>query len=94
MIAIEGSPDSVLGPFVTLEDFVFRVGTTNDPNSWTDAPAPTQMYFEELEGFGWLISLSWESGAIKNTWLEVTVLANERHRTRRARRVLLRQPHR
>ena len=78
MIAIEGSPDSVLGPFVTLEDFVFRVGNTNDPNSWTDAPAPTQMYFEELEEFGWLISFSWESGAIENTWLEVTVLANER----------------
>ncbi len=78
LIDILDLPDNVLGPLITLDDFAFRVGNTNDPNSWADGPAPNQIGFVEYTDLGWGIFLSWESGAIKNTWLEVTVLANER----------------
>ena len=64
---------------ITLKDLTFRMGTSNDPNTWQEAPSPTlsskTIGFESDKR---LYTLVWPSGAIQNTWLEVTVAANRR----------------
>lgn len=73
---------SFLTAELSLADFQFRVGTGNDPSNWADAPQPTAFRsdttYPGYYGLPVRVSFAWEDGAIKNTWLEVTVLANER----------------
>ncbi len=72
----------------TLSDFVFKVGNSNDPGTWSNAPAP--LYPPAVRvGAGTngstRITLIWandnpataerEAGAISKQWLQVTVLA-------------------
>ncbi len=52
-------------------DFTFKLGNDDTPGNWTDAPAPASIDATVNQ-----ITLTWNDGAIRNTWLEVTVLAN------------------
>jgi len=63
----------------SLSDFTFKMGTSTDPGTWLDAPAPSAITFREGAGTGGtdILEITWLDGAIKNTWLEVTMLANE-----------------
>ncbi len=59
------------------DDFVFRVGNSNDTSTWTAAPSPT--YFNDYPGRGpggsTQITLIWNDNAIQNEWLQVILLA-------------------
>ncbi len=63
----------------SLSDFTFKMGTSTNPGTWIDAPAPSAITFREGAGVGGtdILEITWPDGAIKNTWLEVTMLANE-----------------
>ncbi len=65
---------------ITAEDFTFQVGTNNALASWTAAPAPTAVSVRPGAGQGGTdrVEIIWPDGAIRNTWLEVTVAANSR----------------
>jgi hypothetical protein len=77
MVDLAGLPE---GATPTLADFVFRVGRSGDPASWAAAPAPRQMTFRPGAGLGGAgrVVFVWDDGAIRNTWLQVTVLATDR----------------
>ncbi len=63
---------------VTASDFVFKVGANNTPNLWAAAPAPTIVSLRAGAGTAGAdrVELIWANNAIKDTWLEVTVLAD------------------
>ncbi len=63
---------------VTASDFVFKVGANNTPNLWAAAPAPTIVSLRAGAGTAGAdrVELIWANDAIKDTWLEVTVLAD------------------
>jgi L-ascorbate metabolism protein UlaG (beta-lactamase superfamily) len=67
-----------LGPSPTAADFSFRVGTTPDPANWANAPAPADFVVRRGAGEGGAdrVTITWADGAIKNTWLQVTLLAS------------------
>ena len=50
-------------------DFTFKLGNDDTPADWTDAPLPAT-----VDATANQIVLTWDDGAIRNTWLEVTVL--------------------
>lgn len=54
-------------------DFTFRVGTTGDPYSWGNAPAPTSITVSAGAGVGGSsrVYVRWSDGAIANQWLQV-----------------------
>ncbi len=64
---------------LSVDDFVFRVGNNNAPESWVDAPAPISITVRAGAGVagGDRVELIWADGAIKNTWLQVTVRGND-----------------
>ena len=72
IIDIAGLPSYTL----SADDFEFRVGNTNDPSSWTDAPIP-QIFVQAGAGAGGSVrvKLIWNDGAIVGQWLQVTVKA-------------------
>jgi hypothetical protein len=61
----------------TLSDFVFRVGNSNTTGSWATAVAPRFLTVRAGVGVSGSsrVSLVWADGAIRQTWLEVTVRA-------------------
>jgi hypothetical protein len=63
---------------VTTADFVFKVGADNSPSTWTAAPPPSAVAVSLGAGDGGSdrVTITWPAGAIKDTWLEVQVLAN------------------
>lgn len=63
---------------ITAADFQFRAGNSADRASWATAPAPLSVTVRALGGDVSRIELIWSDKAISNSWLEVTVLANER----------------
>ncbi|MGD9724313.1 MAG: IPT/TIG domain-containing protein [Pirellulales bacterium] len=65
---------------ITANDFVFKVGNSNSPNTWGAGPAPAAVSVRLGAGVSGSdrVEITWTSGAIKNTWLEVQVLANAR----------------
>ena len=75
MVDIAGLPSTTL----TAADFAFRVGNTNDPQSWTAAPTPqiTLRLGAGVDGSA-RVELIWPDGAIVGQWLEVTVKATPR----------------
>ncbi len=86
---ISSSPQGINGlaldfagshPDITAADFTFKVGTSNAPDSWSDAPPPSVVSVRAGagDGGGDRVELVWPDGAIKNTWLQVTVAANSR----------------
>ena len=59
-------------------DFEFRAGRGGDPSSWPTAPAPlsvTPLPAWRDSGAA-RYAITWADGAIRNTWLQVTVKAN------------------
>jgi len=68
-----------LHPDITADDFIFRVGATNDPGSWASAPAPASIQVYAGQGVGGAdrVVITWPDGVIKNTYLQVVALANE-----------------
>lgn len=62
----------------TVDDFEFRVGNDNDPNSWALAPAPAiiSVRFNGGANGADRITIIWPDGAIQNAWLRVTIKAN------------------
>ena len=72
IVALSGD----LGGPITADDFVFKVGTAGSPGSWTAAPAPQAVtLLPAVDGVSRVV-ITWADGAIKNTWLQVTTLAN------------------
>jgi len=74
MVDIAGLPD---GGALDRDDFEFRVGNSDAPNAWTEAPVPTSITVRPNAGYGGSarITLTWDDEAIKNEWLQVKVLA-------------------
>jgi plastocyanin len=64
---------------LTAADFQFKVGNDDDPDGWTDAPAPISITVRQGEGTNSSdrVIIIWADGAIKNQWLQVTVLATD-----------------
>jgi len=64
-------------PDISAADFSFRIGNNNAPGGWIDAPDPTAVVVRAGAGSDEAdrVEITWASGAIKNTWLEVQVLA-------------------
>ncbi|MGD9722888.1 MAG: hypothetical protein AB7O59_22250 [Pirellulales bacterium] len=62
---------------ITGNDFVFKVGANNTPGSWGAAPAPAAISVRTGAGVSGSdrVEITWANGAVKNTWLEVQVLA-------------------
>lgn len=79
---INGIMVDVSGLWATLAagDFAFKVGNTADTAAWVDAPAPTTVATRFGDGAGGSarVTLIWSDNAIRNQWLRVTVLANDR----------------
>jgi hypothetical protein len=86
-----GTPKGINGVFVdladlppgvalTAADFEFRIGTSADPSTWTAAPNPSLVGLRRGAGVDGSdrVSLAWPDNSIRNTWLQVTVKANER----------------
>ena len=60
----------------TPADFTFKAGDTADPAGWADAPAPAVMVDRGAGTNGSdRVVMTWPDGAIRNTWLQVTVRA-------------------
>jgi hypothetical protein len=68
------------GQAPTVADFVFRVGRGSNPATWAAAPAPTLVAVRRGEGVGGSdrVTIGFADGAIRNQWLQVTVLATPR----------------
>ncbi len=62
---------------LTVDDFRFRVGRSNDLSSWQAAPTP-QLSVRTAAGINGSdrLTLIWPDHAIQQEWLEVTVLAS------------------
>lgn len=60
------------------DDFIFRTGTGGDPSGWAVAPRPLSVSVRRGAGDGGSdrVTFVWADGAIANTWLQVTALAN------------------
>ncbi len=65
---------------ITAADFTFKLGNNNAPSTWASAPTPISVNVRMGAGSGGAdrVELIWADGAIRNTWLQVTVLANAR----------------
>jgi len=61
---------------ITEDDFRFRVGNNDDPETWSKAPPPADMNVREGAGAGGSdrVVFVWDDHAIRNQWLQVTVL--------------------
>ena len=73
MVDIAGLPGNV-----TASDFVFMVGNSNDPSTWTQltvAPTVTVRWGAGVQGSA-RVELTWPNNTIENEWLQVTVLAD------------------
>jgi hypothetical protein len=67
-------------PSATLSaaDFTFKVGNSNTPGSWANAPAPLSITVRKGAGAGGSdrIEIIWANNAIAKQWLQITILAN------------------
>ena len=76
LIDFAGLPDATLG----VDDFAFHSGRTADPATWGPAPAPASVTLlpTPLGAAVTRYAITWPDGSLVNTWLRVTVKANER----------------
>ncbi len=60
-------------------DFQFRVGHVDDPQSWqpTDPPSEVDVRLDAGVGGSDRVTLAWDEGAVTGGWLEVTVLVTD-----------------
>jgi hypothetical protein len=65
------------GRTLSLADFSFKAGRTGDPSTWADAPAPAVLSVRRGGGMTGpdRVALVWADGALRNTWLQVTLRA-------------------
>jgi hypothetical protein len=63
---------------ISADDFTFKVGNDNSPETWNPAPAPLSVGVRAGAGLSGSdrVEIVWADGAIKNTWLQVTLAAN------------------
>jgi hypothetical protein len=68
-----------LGNSFTLDDFQFRMGNSNDPDSWLPAPLPIAITVRAGAGMSGAdrIELVWGANAVKNSWLQITLEGND-----------------
>jgi N-acetylneuraminic acid mutarotase len=61
------------------DDFVFRVGNNSNGQGFANAPAPASVAVRRGAGAGGSdrVTITWADRAIRNKWLQVTVLANQ-----------------
>lgn len=60
---------------LTLNDFSFMVGNSNDPSTWTAAPTPTLTYMPgQGDGGTDRYELIWADNSIKGEWLQISLL--------------------
>jgi len=74
MIDIAGLPGTP-----TANDFEFEIGNNDDPANWEPVSMPPKITLRPGGGLdnSDRITLTWPDNTIQNTWLQVTVLANE-----------------
>jgi len=72
MVDVAGAT-AAIGP----DNFLFRTGTSNDPDAWADASPPADVAVRSGEGVDGSdrVTITWADYAIKSKWLEVTVVA-------------------
>jgi len=78
MIDVDHVPPGVT---LTPDDFVTRVGLAGvDPSAWAAGPAPSLVAVRRGAGTGGSdrVTLIWPDNSIRNTWLQVTMKADER----------------
>jgi hypothetical protein len=63
---------------ISAADFVFKTGNNNAPGSWATLTATATVSVRAGQGTGGSdrVEITWASGQISNTWLEVQVLAS------------------
>ena len=61
---------------LTADDLEVRAGTAGDPDQWPLAAPPAAVTIIPVPGPNLVWSVTWADGAIRNTWLRVTVKAN------------------
>jgi hypothetical protein len=68
------------GAAPVLDDFEFRAGNSQDPSTWAAAPPPAQANLRRGAGVGGSdrVTFTWNDGAVRNSWLQVTVKSNAR----------------
>src|SRR5574340_1755426 len=56
---------------LALDDFIFRVGNSDDPNTWALAPRPSSITVRRGEGAHGSdrVTIVWPDGAIQKQWL-------------------------
>ncbi|MCC5831323.1 MAG: PKD domain-containing protein [Phycisphaeraceae bacterium] len=76
MIDIAGLVDPAA---VDFADFALRVGTNDDPTTWSAAPDPLHLSVREGDGIDGSdrVEIIWADNAIQDTWLQITILATD-----------------
>jgi hypothetical protein len=64
------------GVTFSASDFQFAVGNNSTPSGWTAGPAPTSIATWTGKNGDTFADIVWSNGAIRNEWLQVTVLAD------------------
>jgi len=74
---IDVSGDLPLTALAGMAGVRARTGTVGDPSSWADAPTPSRIAIRRGAGANGSdrITLIWPDGAIRNTWLQLTIPA-------------------
>jgi len=78
MVDIAGLADAAGLSLATISQyFRFQVGNSDDLSRWTPAPTPTAVTVRPGAGDEGSdrVTITWTDGAIRNQWLEVTVLS-------------------
>ena len=73
--------DGAWGTAITADDFEFAVGFGAGGRDWTAAPRPREVSIRTVAYQGRpvrRVTLVWDDGAVRNTWLRVTVLPTVR----------------
>lgn len=75
MIDLLGNGDHAA---ISAADFTFRAGNNNVPSAWQTVPATATVSVRAGGGVSASdrVTITWASGSIRNTWLQVQVLAN------------------
>ena len=60
-------------------DFLFKVGNTNDSSTWSDGPQPQEITRRPGQGVDGSdrVVLTWSDHAVEKQWLQVTVLPTD-----------------